>query len=100
MLATIKRRYTRNELKIKIEDSGFKINRLSFWNISMFIPISIYRLIESLFSTKDKNKSNQLKIPNRFLNKSLKVLLKLENYLLLNYNSPIGVSIFSICQKK
>ena len=99
-LSSHKRRYTRKELKIKIEDSGFRINRLSFWNILMFFPISIYRLTESLFSNKDKNKSNQLKIPNEFLNKSLKSLLKLENYLLLNYNSPIGVSIFSICQKK
>ena len=65
----------------------------------MFIPISIYRLAESLISTKDKNKSNQLKIPNEFLNKSLKILLKLENYLLLNYNSPIGVSIFDLSKK-
>ena len=93
------RRYNRNELRLKLEKSMFKINRISFWNSLLFIPTFLTRFYYGINQTETKMKYNQLQLPSSFINKLLISLLKLENSILTNYNMPIGVSLFAICSK-
>tara|TARA_B100000519_G_scaffold198884_1_gene209152 strand:+ start:115 stop:852 length:738 start_codon:yes stop_codon:yes gene_type:complete len=93
------RRYSYSDLKMKLIDADFNIHRLSFWNVLLFIPILIYRKIESLTRTNNVNQL-QSSIPSNFINELLKSILKIENRIIIKHNLPIGVSLFAICSKK
>jgi len=89
------RRYQRNEFRLKLKHAGFTINRISFWNIFLFIPIFSLRFLLNLSNTK----SNQLNLPSFFINQFIIKLFRIENTILTKINMPIGVSLFAICQK-
>ena len=92
------RRYGRNELKLKLKNSRFIINRISFWNCMLFIPIFLTRFLYPILQTKMKYSLGQL--PNPIINRLLFSILKIENNILMKTNLPIGVSLFAICEKK
>ena len=94
------RRYHRNELRLMLKKTGFKINRLSFWNNILFIPIFTIRIIFGLIKTETKMEYNQLQLSNPFINRILMRLLIIENKILMKTNLPVGVSLFAICQKR
>jgi len=95
------RRYGRNELRLKLKNSKFKINRISFWNSLFFLPTFLIRLYYGIIRTKTKMEGyNRLQLPNPFLNRLLFSILKIENNILTKYNMPIGVSLFAICEKR
>jgi 2-polyprenyl-3-methyl-5-hydroxy-6-metoxy-1,4-benzoquinol methylase len=93
------RRYSKAELKNKIKKAGFKINRISYWNFILFFPVCIWRILQR-FYFGGRNKKDQLYRMNSLLNKIFENLLKVENWLLKFINFPIGVSLFTICEKK
>jgi hypothetical protein len=82
-----------------LKKTGFKINRLSFWNNILFIPIFTIRFIFGLIKTETKMEYNQLQLSNPFINRILMRLLIIENKILMKTNLPVGVSLFAICQK-
>ena len=94
------RRYHRNELRLMLKKTGFKINRLSFWNNILFIPIFTIRFIYGLIKTETKMEYNQLQLSNPFINRILMRLLIIENKILMKTNLPVGVSLFGICEKR
>jgi 2-polyprenyl-3-methyl-5-hydroxy-6-metoxy-1,4-benzoquinol methylase len=92
------RRYTKSELKKKLETANFKIEKASYWNALLFSLIVIVRLLGKLFSSKTKNNEDgYLKLP--IGNRILYNILKFENRLLLKMNFPFGVSTFCIAIK-
>ena len=92
------RRYRKPHLIDKLLKSKFKIQRISFWNVTLFLPIFLSRKIEYHKSKKTKNIEELYKI-SPFLNNLFALILKLENATLKHFNAPIGVSIFAICKK-
>lgn len=93
-----KRRYILKELKSKIKTAGFKIEKISYYNSLLFIPIYIIRQINKIFK-KQKTYSDAKKIP-RFINGILKYIFTFEKNILKYFNFPIGVSIIAICKKE
>ena len=83
-----------------LKKTEFKINRLSFWNNILFIPIFTIRFILGLIKTETKMEYNQLQLSNPFINSFLMKLLIIENKILMKTNFPVGVSLFAICQKR
>ena len=94
------RRYHRNELRLMLKKTGFKIKRLSFWNNILFIPIFIIRFILGLIKTETEMEYNQLQLSTPFINRILMRLLIIENKILMKTNLPVGVSLFAICEKR
>jgi len=92
------RRYSYSDLKMKLIGADFNIHRLSFWNVLLFIPILIYKKIESLNGINTAHK-HQSSLPSNFMNKLFKSILSIENKIIQKYNFPIGVSLFAICGK-
>jgi SAM-dependent methyltransferase len=92
------RRYTMKTLKEKLYESGFEINKSSYWNFFLFLPILIVRLISKLKTSKTQRSTGDLdKIPkfnNLFLN-----LINFENRLLKYINFPFGVSAYCIAKR-
>lgn len=93
------RRYTKRELKTKLQQQDFIITRASYWNFMLFFPILIIRKITNLFK-QDKPNKGDLKIERTIVNSLLLNLLLIENKLLKHLNFPFGISVFCIVTKK
>lgn len=93
------RRYTKQELKTKIENEDLEIIKSSYWNFFLFVPVYIFRKISSLFNQK-KSSESDITIGNLLINKALLQLLLFENKLLKSVNFPFGVSTFCIAKRK
>lgn len=92
------RRYTAKELSSKLSDAGFKIERKSYWNVALFLPICLKRKLDNFKRDKKENIHGDIEsIPTG--NWILLALLKIENSLLKYFNAPFGVSTFCIASK-
>lgn len=91
-------RYTEKELKAKLLAQGLSIQKSSYWNFFLFLPVYSFRKLSTLFN-KDKKGESDISIKNNFTNSALLTLLTLENKLLSVFNFPFGVSTFCIAKK-
>ncbi len=94
------RRYSGSRLKQLLKKTHFEIERTSYWNFSLFLPTSLFRISQRIFSSNFKKNTNQLFEVNTLINKFLEFILKFENRLLLaGINFPFGVSLFALAKK-
>ena len=93
------RRYTLKELKNKMEHTGFKIKKSSFWNFFLFIPVYIFRKIENTAKQANNNTDGDL-IEKPIGNYFLTQLINFENKVLQVLNFPFGISVFCIAKKR
>ena len=92
------RRYTKAELKSKIEAENLVIQKASYWNFFLFLPVYVFRKITAVFQ-KNKTGESDISIGNGFINNSLLQLIIFENKLLKLVNFPFGVSTFCIAKR-
>ncbi len=79
---------------IKItKDLNIKIEKMTYLNSAMFLPLLILKFLE-----KDKVESD-IKKTNKFINRLLKTYLTTEGYFARKINIPFGTSIFMIAKK-
>ncbi len=91
------RRYSKKQLTTLLSESNFKIIRASYWNLTLFYPISIYRIFSRIFNSKQKK--DQMFDVSYLTNKILLILVRFENKILEKINFPVGVSFFVIVEK-
>lgn len=85
------RRYSKSALIKALEKANFEVERSSYWNFSLFFPISLVKISQQ---------RDQLYELNPVVNRLLIQLLKFENWLLGRLNFPVGVSVFGVARKK
>lgn len=90
------RRYSKKQLLSSLRASAFSIERSSYWNFFMFIPVALLRLAQKILPSKE---SDDLYRINSIVNNILIGLLKLENSLLKFLKFPFGISAFAIARK-
>ena len=98
-----KRRYSEKEIKAKVEQSGFKIRRISHYMFFSFPLLVLVRLFNKYTTMKktDYNikDSNELKtVP--IVNDILLLLLRLEKRMLRHMNFPFGASLLVLAEKQ
>ena len=93
------RRYEKSQFHKRLINSGFNIERSSYWNFTLFIPIFIFRRFQRIVSSRNNEYKSELKKSNPIINKLLKIVLSIENHILNKINFPIGVSLFAVCKK-
>jgi len=91
-----KRRYTRTELKAKLEQAGFTIEKISYYNTLLFPVIFIVRMLNNLLK---RDGASDVDMPSRPVNFILKKIFGIEKYLLRYLNLPFGVSILAVVRK-
>lgn len=91
------RRYSKSELKQKVNRNGFKIIKSSYWNISLFIPILLSRFLNRFKAKDGRNIGDLKRLP--LFNSLCFILLNFENKLLKHINFPFGVSAYCIARK-
>lgn len=94
------RRYTRPELKGKLEESGLKAVRASYYSFFLMPPVYLFRKIRSSFGSRAEKKSDFfVPIPGP-AERLLRGVMALERWLMRFFNLPFGVSLFTVSRKK
>ncbi len=98
ILSGHKRRYSKNELALKLEKAGFKIEKISFYMFFLF-PFMFLRKA-GIFKNKNKQFNALLEIKTLpVVNDMLLSILKLEKILLPKFSLPFGASLICIAKK-
>ena len=88
-------RYEPNELRKKIQTADLRLNRLTYVGLSFWFLAVVSRLLEK----KDEAHSD-VKMPPLPINTILKLLISAESIWLRWLNSPLGLSLLAIAQKR
>lgn len=91
------RRYRKSELKNRLIENGFSIERSGYWNFFLFLPVFLIRMLGKLLPAKKASTGDLDALP-RF-NGLLLALLQFESKLLSFMNFPVGVSTYCIAKK-
>src|SRR5215471_1324624 len=93
-----RRRYAASELRNKLTNAGFEVERISYYITFLFFPILFMRFIQSVSRTSIHAKTSHVILP-RWLNSLLISILGFERFLLNWINFPFGVSIVCLARK-
>ena len=91
-----RRRYTLSELKHKLSEAGFSIERATYANMTFFLPILIGRVLMRLARIRPSSENN---ITIGALNGLLGRFLGAEGWWLKRMNFPFGVSIVCVARR-
>jgi SAM-dependent methyltransferase len=90
-------RYTRKELARKMNEAGFTIQRSTYANMTLSIPIFLKRGMQRL--TGSKNVTSDTQALPKLLNQLFYNILRFENKLLRAIKLPFGSSVICIASK-
>ena len=86
------RRYTRATLQSVLEDTGYTIEYLSFWNTLLFVPAATMRLL-------GKTGESSVGLP-RALDNILYSLIRVETRVMRLFPLPLGISLIALARKR
>lgn len=91
-----KRRYTREMLRERIELTGFRILKLSYYNSLLFLPITLTRMANRLMRSEN---GSDAQMPNKYINMMLQRIFSFEALCLDHFDFRTGVSIIAVLTK-
>jgi len=91
-----KRRYTLPELKKKLVDAGFTVEKISYYNTFLFPVVFIVRMLNNGLK---RYGASDMDMPSTPLNYVLKKIFGIEKYLLRYFNLPFGISVLAVVRK-
>lgn len=92
-----KRRYNRSEFKKTLEKGGFRVEKISYYNMWLF-PAAVS--VRYLKKWGGKDDESDVQMPAPFVNKALCTMFSSEKHILKMMNQPFGLSIIAVCKKK
>lgn len=91
-----KRRYTLNELREKLIETGFTVENISYFNTFLFPAIGMVRLINNVLRRKG---GSDVDLPSPAVNYILEKIFSMEKFFLRFMSFPIGVSVLAVVRK-
>jgi SAM-dependent methyltransferase len=91
-----KRRYTLPELKTKLVQAGFTVEKISYFNTLLFPVVAVVRMLNNILK---RDGASDVDMPSAPLNFILKMIFGIEKYLLRFVSLPFGVSILAVVRK-
>jgi hypothetical protein len=86
------RRYTKSSLRKALEAAGFEVVYMSYWNMLLFIPAAIVRLL-------GRSGAGTLSLP-RFLDSTFFSIVYVESLYMPLLRLPFGTGIVALARKK
>jgi len=100
VLAEEVRRYSRRGLRALVEEPGFRIERLTFTNFSLFPLMLAVRSIQRAVGLRPPERAEaEISVPPAVINRPLEALLALEALALRRVDMPIGSSLLCVARK-
>ncbi len=92
------RRYSRGDLRQRLESAGFAVRRMTYTNLSILPLVAAVRLKQRLRGHREAQ--DEISIPPAPLNAALSGVLALEAAALRITNMPLGSSLLALAQKR
>ena len=87
-------------MRRKLQAAGFRIRRLSHWNLILFPIVLTVRLARRKGANlEDTEARSDIQVPAPPINHALAAIIRLEAFLLRYVDLPVGSSVFAIAQK-
>ncbi len=94
------RRYSRGELRTRLERAGFVIERLTYTNAALFAPLAVARLVQRRRGLRSEGEAGaEISVPPEPLNAILTAVLRLEGLWLRWLDAPFGSSLLCLARK-
>ena len=96
-----KRRYIAKELKNKVEEAGFTVKEMTYFDTFLFPFFVLVRMghrVSKMINSRYKPRSD-LKMRRPWINYLLKIIFSLEDPLLKKLNFPYGASLLCVAEK-
>jgi SAM-dependent methyltransferase len=93
------RRYTKSGLLRRLEESGFKITRASYWNALLFFPASAVRSVQRAMPRAGSRRLERMERIPGAVNALLRFWLKMENRWISRRGIAPGMSVFAVATK-
>jgi SAM-dependent methyltransferase len=93
-----RRRYERRALRALLEQAGFRIDRLSYYNTLLFPAVYAARLLRRRLARRGDRRSD-FRIGSDWINNRLADLFASERALLKRWDLPVGVSLLAVARK-
>jgi 2-polyprenyl-3-methyl-5-hydroxy-6-metoxy-1,4-benzoquinol methylase len=91
-----KRRYTLTELKTKLLQAGFTVEKITYFNTLLFPIVYVVRMLNNFLK---RDGASDVDMPSKPVNFLLEKIFGIEKYLLKFVNLPFGVSILAVVRK-
>ena len=95
------RRYTRKDLRARLFEAGFRIERTTYFCTYLFGLIAAVRIAGNISGRifERREEGADFQIPGRFLNNIFRKIFSAELEWLKRHNFPFGSSLLAVCRK-
>ena len=96
------RRYSRSSLTALLTRGGFVVERVTYTNAALFLPMAIVRgaqRLRGLPTERDTAAEADIAVPPLPVNAALTLLLRLESMWLRRFDAPFGSSLLCLARK-
>jgi SAM-dependent methyltransferase len=91
------RRYTQDVLRRRLEDAGFTVERISYFNTFLFPAAAAIRLLQRFVPGAPAG--SDASTPKPVVNRLLLTLFASERFLLRWTTLPVGISLMAVCRR-
>ena len=94
------RRYSREELRVRLTGAGFEVVRITYTNATLFLPMAIARALQRRRGLKAEAEAVQeITVPPRPINGLLSMAMAAESLWLRWFDEPFGSSLLCLARK-
>ena len=94
------RRYSREDLRARLAAAGFVVERITYTNATLFLPLAMVRGWQRLRGLREEREAQQeITVPPAPINTVLTALLWMEAQWLRRFNAPFGSSLLCLARK-
>jgi SAM-dependent methyltransferase len=100
VLSRERRRYSRADLRRRLEAAGFTVERITYTNATLFLPMLLGRALQRRRGLKAEGETEQeIAVPPAPLNALLTAALRAESLWLRWFDEPFGSSLLCLARK-
>jgi ubiquinone/menaquinone biosynthesis C-methylase UbiE len=94
------RRYSRDALRALLSSAGFAIERITYTNTALFLPMALMRAMQRLRGlSNEREAQREISVPRAPINAMLSGVLLLESLWVRRFDSPFGSSLLCLAKK-
>jgi len=94
------RRYTRADLRSRLHAAGFQVERITYTNAALFVPLLVVRTVQRLRGLRrEAEATGDIAVPPAPVNAAMSALMWTESLWLRWFNAPVGSSLLCLARK-
>ncbi|HJZ75523.1 MAG TPA: class I SAM-dependent methyltransferase [Vicinamibacterales bacterium] len=94
------RRYSRSDLRERLEAAGFSIVRLTYTNATLFAPLLAARFLQRRRGLRSEpDADTEIRVPPEPLNALMSLAMRLEAVWIRRFDAPFGSSLLGLARK-